>query len=102
MALDWMDGAWRLGTFGGRIRWDAAAHFLNVVPQPKREDVSLFWGVRGGLDLWGWVVTTELTHGVRLNYLFQTFWADDVTGRAEGVDIANTTLSLTLSKLTTR
>jgi len=102
MALDWMDGAWRLGTFGGRIRWDAAAHFLNVVPQPKREDVSLFWGVRGGLDLWGWVITTELTHGVRLNYLFQTFWADDVTGRAEGVDIANTTLSLTLSKLTTR
>jgi hypothetical protein len=102
LALDWMEEFWRLGAFGGRIRWDAAAHHLDVVPQPKREDVSLFWGLRGGLDLWGWGVTTELTTGVRLNYLFQTFWADPVTGRAEGVDVANSTLSLTLSKPMTR
>jgi len=46
----------------------------------------------------GWDLTGELSTGMRINYLFQTFPADAVTGRAEGVDVANTSFSMTLSK----
>ena len=84
--------------FGGRIRWDAAAQFTDVVLEPKREDVSLFWGLRAATDLEGWTLTGELSHGVRINYLFQTFAPDPVTGRAEGVDVANTTISIRFTK----
>ncbi len=98
VALDWLDRVWRMGALGGRIRWDAAAHYLDVVPLPKREDVSLFWGFRGGVDLCGWTVGAELSTGVRINYLFQTFQPDAVTGKSEGVDVANTALALSLSR----
>lgn len=98
LAVDRRSGrGWRIGVFGGRIRWEAAAHYTDVVPHPKRGDVSLFWGGRMGLDLAGWSLSAELSHGVRLNYLFQTF-PFDFEGLAEGVDIANTSVSVTLGK----
>jgi len=98
LAVDRHDQGWTAGVFAGRIRWDAAAHFTDVVPSPKREDVSLYWGLRGGINQSGWHLGIELSQEMRLNYLFQTFMSDPVTGRAEGVDIANTGLILTLSK----
>jgi hypothetical protein len=100
LASDWLAARWRLGAFAGRVRWDAAAEFEDVVVDPKREDVSLFWGLRGGMDLWSW--GAELSTGVRINYLFQTFRPTDATGRAEGVDVANTTLAFTVSRTITR
>ncbi len=97
LAFDFIDEGFRAGVFGGRIRWDAAAQFTDVVAEPKREDVSLFWGLRAATDLYGWTLSGELSHGVRINYLFQSFYADP-TGNAEGVDVANTTISMTFTK----
>jgi hypothetical protein len=98
-AVDYLMPAGRVGIFGGRIRWDTAAWLTDAVKQWSREDVSLFWGTRFGVDFAGWDLLAELSHGIRINYLFQTFPADWVTGEAEGVDVANTTFSLTLSKI---
>jgi hypothetical protein len=98
LAFDLMEEGWKAGVFGGRIRWDAAAQFTDVVLEPKREDVSLFWGIRAAKDLEGWTLSGELSHGVRINYLFQTFYPDPNSGKAEGVDVANTTLSMTFTK----
>ncbi|MBT6697282.1 MAG: hypothetical protein HOB12_16620 [Gemmatimonadales bacterium] len=98
IAIDRHDDQWQAGVFAGRIRWDAAARFSKVVPSPKREDVSLYWGLRGGIDQKGWHLGIELSQEMRLNYLFQGFKHDPVTFRAEGVDIANTGLILTLAR----
>jgi len=98
VAVDYLAPAGRIGAFGGRIRWDAAAWLTEAVGKLGREDVSLFWGLRGGRDFREWNLSAELSHGVRINYLFQTFPADPITGRAEGVDVANTTFSMTLSR----
>ena len=98
LAFDFIEEGWRAGAFGGRIRWDAAAQFTDVVLEPKREDVSLFWGLRAATDLEGWTLSGELSHGVRINYLFQTFYPEPITGLAEGVDVANTTISMTFTK----
>ena len=63
-----------------------------------REDVSMFWGARSGVEVSGWGLFMDISHGVRINYLFQTFIPDPVSGRAEGVDVANTSISVTLAK----
>ena len=88
-----------VGIFGGRIRPETAAWATDVVPGPKRQDLFLFWGVRGAMRHGGWMITGELSPSVRLNYLFQTYVPDPVTGRAEGVDVSNTSLSVTLSRI---
>mgnify|MGYP006277805645 CR=1 FL=1 len=97
-ATDYIRDGWRGGAFLGRIRWNAAAHLSGVVPYWGRSDVTLFWGFRGGVDYGGWHLDGELSHGIRMNYLFQTFEPDPVSGKAEGVDVANTSVTLTLSK----
>ena len=102
-ALDrlWDSGS-RIGVFGGRVRPEAAAWATDVVPGPKRQDLFLFWGVRGALRHAEWVISGELSPGVRLNYLFQTYVPDPVTGRAEGVDVSSTSLSVTISRFSRR
>ena len=102
LAFDFMPEGWRAGAFVGRIRWDNYILWTDVVLHPRREDVSLFWGLRGAVDVLGWNLSGELSHGIRLNYLFQTFKPDAVTGRAEGVDIANTTVTVSLAKAVRR
>ncbi len=102
LAFDLLHRRWQVGGFLGRIRWDAGAQYLPVVVPPKREDVSLFWGVRGGVESVGWLLNLEVGTGVRINYLFQTFQPDPATGRAEGVDVANTTVRLSMSKVPRR
>lgn len=97
----WTSGV-RVGVFAGRVRPDAAAQFTDVVPAPKRQDVLLFWGIRGGTVVGGWDVSGELSPSVRLNYLFQTYLPDPVTGRAEGIDVANTSLTLSISRAVRR
>lgn len=99
LAADFLSSdSWRAGLFGGRIRWNSAAWLSEAVEYWGREDVSLFWGFRGGVELLGWSLAGEVSTGVRINYLFQTFEPDPVTGRAEGIDLENTTVSVTLSK----
>lgn len=99
LAADYLRKNWRIGTFLGRIRWENQVLFQDIVPTPKREDVSLFGGLRGSVRLLGLRLTAEYTTGIRLNYLFQATPAEPGTGKTEGVDIANTTLSLTLSSM---
>ena len=98
LALDRLASTWSAGIFAGRIRWDTAAWLTSAVKRWGREDVSMFWGTRGGVEVSGWALFMDIFHGVRINYLFQTFIPDPVSGRAEGVDIANTSISITLAK----
>ena len=98
LALDRLASTWSAGVFAGRIRWDSAAWLTSAVKRWGREDVSMFWGARGGVEVSGWGLFMDISHGVRINYLFQTFVPDPVSGRAEGVDVANTSISITLAK----
>lgn len=98
LALDRLTSTWSAGVFAGRIRWDTAAWLTSAVKRWGREDVSMFWGARGGVEVSGWELFMDISHGVRINYLFQTFIPDPVSGRAEGVDVANTSISVTLAK----
>jgi hypothetical protein len=98
LALDRLASTWSAGVFAGRIRWDTAAWLTSAVKRWGREDVSMFWGARGGVEVSGWGLFMDISHGVRINYLFQTFIPDPVSGRAEGVDVANTSISVTLAK----
>jgi hypothetical protein len=98
LALDHLASTWSAGVFAGRIRWDSAAWLTSAVKRWGREDVSMFWGARGGVEVSGWELFMDISHGVRINYLFQTFIPDPVSGIAEGVDVANTSISVTLAK----
>lgn len=94
LALDWFDGGWKVGTFLGRIRWQNEAQ-QSFAPELRRADVSLFSGVRGVMGLGPMRMEAEFTSTARLNYLFQALFLSPV--EETGVDIANHTLSLTLS-----
>jgi len=98
LALDHLGSTWSAGVFAGRIRWDSAAWLTSAVKRWGREDVSMFWGTRGGVEVSGWELFMDISHGVRINYLFQTFIPDPVSGKAEGVDVENTSISVTLAK----
>ena len=98
LALDWLAPAWDLGVFASWIRWDNAALFNEEVPAPKREDVSLFWGIRGNVEVRGVRAGLELQTGVRMDYLFQSFTPEPPSFEREGVDIPNHTLAIVLSR----
>ncbi len=94
---DWLRDRWRLGGFLGRIRWDNAAVFTPVVPEIKREDISLAGGLRAAGEWYGVRVLAEWAHSVRLNYLFQAYQSDDFSGRTHGIDVVNDAINLTFS-----
>lgn len=94
LGLDWFDEGWWVGTFVGRIRWQNEAQ-QSFLPEERRADVSLFSGVRGAVDIGPVRLDADFTSTARLNYLFQTFFVSPE--QEVGVDIANHTLSLTLS-----
>ena len=98
IALDYLRPDWEIGTFGGRIRWDNGVVLTDVVPVQKREDISVYGGVRAGVGWRGFRLSAELTSAVRLNYLFQATLPDPVSGKTDGVDISNQTFSLTLTR----
>ena len=71
--------------------------FEPIVPEIKRADVNLFTGVRASTTWREMRALVEVTNQVRLNYLFQAYLDDPVSGKTGGVDINNRVLSLTLS-----
>lgn len=97
LAGDYLRQSWSIGAYWGRIRWNNAVLFTPVVPFPKREDVTIFYGIRGGFEYRGVRLEGSLDRGLRLNYLFQSFQPDPVTGKADGVDIVNHRLMVTVS-----
>ncbi|HXD48931.1 MAG TPA: capsule assembly Wzi family protein, partial [Gemmatimonadaceae bacterium] len=86
---------WRIGGYLSRIRWDNGVLFEPIVPQFKRQDVTLVAGVRASTT-WRQVhVLLDFAHGARFNYLFQAYvLGPNKTG---GIDLVNNTLTLTLS-----
>lgn len=102
LAADVFGPTGRFGVFAGRVRWDNAMLWDPLVPQPKNEDMSLMGGLRGSAQFRGVQVLIEYTHAIRLDYLYQDRIANDAAGTHAGVDIANRTLSLTLSAAAAR
>jgi hypothetical protein len=95
LAGDLFAPRWRIGAYLGRIRWDNATLFEPIVPQFKRQDVSLFAGLRGSVSWRGVNLGLDFTHAARFDYLFQAYvFAPPKTG---GIDLINNTLALTLS-----
>lgn len=95
VAVDLLPAAWRVGLFGGRIRWDNAAFYRQPPPGPNilQHDVSLFGGLRAG----GWVagvhLLAEATTGNRFNYLYQNY-SPELGNTDFAIDVRNTTLRL--------
>lgn len=86
---------WRAGVYLGRIRWDNAVLFEPIVPEFKRQDVSLFAGLRGSVSWRGVNLGLDFTHAARFDYLFQAFVL--TAPRTGGIDLINNTVSVTLS-----
>jgi hypothetical protein len=95
LAADVFAAHWRLGPYLGRIRWDNGTLFEPIVPQFKRQDVSLLAGVRGSAAWQGVRLNVDFAHAARFDYLFQTYVLP--TGKTGGIDIANNTLAVTLT-----
>ncbi|MET0397509.1 MAG: hypothetical protein ABW277_11840 [Longimicrobiaceae bacterium] len=72
LAGDYLAGGWRLGAFGGRVRWDNDVYGTSfAIFKEVGHDVSVFGGLRGGLRLLGADFFAEVSREVRYNYLFQ-------------------------------
>lgn len=93
---DYRKERWRAGLSLGRLRRDANYRFLNPLP-PKRDDVQLYAALRAGRRLGVMDVLVEFTEGLRLNHLYQAYELGTPDGGAEGVDLLNRTLSVTLT-----
>ena len=69
---DYLARGWRLGAFGGRVRWENDVYGTSFsVFREVGHDVSVFGGLRGGLRLLGADFSAEVAREVRYNYLFQ-------------------------------
>jgi hypothetical protein len=95
IGMDWMAREWQAGVFVGRTRTENDALYRLLSPTPVQHDVTIFSGVRGGARLPWTDVSSELTVGRRLNYLFHNEGLLGIPINA--ADIQNVTLSLTLS-----
>jgi hypothetical protein len=97
LAADYIAPRWQGGVFIGRTRWENDALYRQEA-RLTRHDVTIFSGVRGGLQAYGLRVQSQITVGRRLNYLFQ----DDNFNPAEkprlAVDIQNVTVEFQLSR----
>ena len=98
LAVDYFAPKWRIGVFGGRIRWndDALYSFTgNYANKWCSHDVSLFGGVMANLlSPWG-SFETSVTVGERLNmFFFHLTWCGPTAARIDVLDARNTTLQL--------
>lgn len=106
LAADLLSSGWRVGVFGGRVRWDNDAYYgtpraTTMAWAFLGHDVSVYGGARGSYDFRGFRVDAELVAGDRLNFLFQNrgqSWetADDA------VDVRDRTLRLSITPLPPR
>jgi len=95
IGMDWMARSWQAGAFVGRTRTENDALYRLLSPTPVQHDVTIYSGVRGGVRLPWTDVSSELTVGRRLDYLFQNEGVFGIPVNAD--DIQNVTLSVTLS-----
>jgi len=86
---------WRLGAYLSRIRWDNGTLFEPIVPQYKRQDVTLAAGLRGSASWRGVRALVDYAHAARFNYLYQSYILGP--SRFGGIDLINNTFSVTLT-----
>jgi hypothetical protein len=86
---------WRFGVYLNRIRWDNAVLFESIVPEFRRQDVTLAAGLRGSFSWNGVNLAVDLSHAARFDYLFQAYVLSPT--RTGGIDLLNNTLSFTIS-----
>lgn len=98
LAVDYMNAAWRLGAFAGRIRWNQDVHNNFGFPIGRaycNQDVSIYPGIRGARTGAFGSVSAELSLQNRLTPFFQNGGGCPNTGPR--LDIRNNTLSVTFS-----
>jgi hypothetical protein len=92
---DYLARNWRLGAFGGRVRWDNDVYGTSfAVFQEVGHDVSVFGGLRGGIRLLGADFSAEVAREVRYNYLFQGPFGNPFGNGA--TDVNNTIVRLSV------
>ena len=105
-AVDYLAPRYRVGVFGGRIRWDNDAFYTTpraqIVGWPfLAHDVSLFGGLRGSVDVASLRVDAEWTAGTRYNYLYQNR-GQSWESSDDAEDIVNHTLRLGVTPAASR
>jgi len=98
VAADYFAPTWRVGLFGGRIRWndDALYTFPGLYANKWcSHDVSLFGGVSGALrSRWG-RFEAAITRGERLNvFFYHLTWCEPGVAQIDVLDARTTTLQL--------
>lgn len=95
LAGDVFTRGWRFGAYLNRIRWDNGTLFEPIVPEFKRQDVTLLAGLRGSVSWYGVNLAVDFAHAARFDYLFQAYVLGPT--KTGGIDLLNNTLSVTLS-----
>jgi hypothetical protein len=94
---DWLHSRWRVGAYVARVRWDNTAVYTDLVPQPGQSDVSLIRGLRLAAEFRGVRALLDWAHSVRLNYLYQSYYANLAAGTYHGIDIMNDAVTVTVT-----
>lgn len=97
VALDYLKQQWRLGAFGGRIRWNEDVHSNFGFPAYAaycNHDVSMYGGIRGAKVGRLGSLTADLTIQNRLNAFFQNAGGCPYDRH---LDIHNTTLAVSFA-----
>ena len=97
LAIDYLKPAWRIGAFGGRIRWNEDVHSNFGFPDYASYcnfDVSIYPGVRAAARGRFGALTADLTLQNRLNAFFQNAGGCPFDRK---LDIRNNTLSISYS-----
>ena len=95
LAGDVFTPLWRFGVYLNRIRWDNGTLFEAVVPEFRRQDVTLAAGLRGSVNWNGVNLAVDFSHAARFDYLFQAYVISPT--KTGGIDLLNNTLSFKVS-----
>jgi hypothetical protein len=103
LSVDYVAPTWRVGAFGGRVRWDDdALYSFQGFYENKwcAHDVSLFAGLTGALQGRLGRVQATLTRGARLNvFYYHLTWCGPTAAQNDVLDVVNTTFEVRMTLL---